>query len=361
MRAAGKIACRQEIGGKEKMKTLVTGAAGLIGSSVVRAAMADGQAVKALVLPGEDIRNLKGLELELVEGNLLDPPSLQNALKGCSKLYQLAAIYRHWHPKGGDFIRKTNIEGTRNILDAACKYDLQKVVYTSSISSAGFYKDRPSTEADYPELKDCARQPYRESKFLSEKLACSYAQKLPITIVNPASPIGKRDWVPTPTGRTILDFLNGKMFAYVDVGMNLIDVEDLATGFVLADKKGRLGERYILGNKNMFLKEMFDELAKLTGLNAPTIKIPRQVVRIVAEVNEAISNITKREPIAAIEQALHLGYNEFVDCAKAVTELGLPQNDIRIAMLKAVKYYLETGAVEPQRARLIQLREPASS
>ncbi len=338
------------------MKTLVTGAGGLIGSAVARALLNDGREVKAMFLPGEDLRNLKGLDLELVEGNLLDPPSLLGALKGCDKLYQLAAIYRHWHPQGSDFIRKTNIEGTRNILDAACKFNLDRIVYTSSISSVGFHKNRPSTEADYPDLKDCARQPYRESKFLSEKLACEYLKKLPIVIVNPASPIGERDFVPTPTGRMILDFLNGKMVAYVEVGINLIDVDDLAKGFVLADQKGRIGERYILGNFNCYLKDFFQILAELTGLKPPRFRMPKIIVRIIAEINEPISNITKREPLAAIEQALHTGYNEFADCSKAIKELGLPQNDIRIAIRKAVKYYLETKAVLPERANLIQLQ-----
>jgi dihydroflavonol-4-reductase len=338
------------------MKTLITGAAGLIGSSVVRAVMADNQEVRALVLPGEDLRNLKGLDIEIVEGDLLDPPSLDKALQGCNKLYQLAAIYRHWHPKGADFIRRTNIEGSKNILEAALKHNIEKVVYTSSISSLGFFKDRPSTEADYPDLKDCARQPYRESKFLSEKIAHQYSSKLPMVIVLPASPIGVRDWVPTPTGRIILDFLNGKMFAYVEAGINCIDVEDLATGFVLAEKKGRLGERYILGNHNTFLEDFFRTLSELTGLKPPSVKIPRMLVRVVAEINERIADLTKNPPLAAVEQALHLRYNEFVDCSKAVKELGLPQKDIRIAMLKAVKYYLDTGAVLPERAKMIQLK-----
>lgn len=339
------------------MKTLVTGAGGLIGSAVVRALLAEGREVRAMVRKGGDLRNLKGLDVEIVEGDLLEPSSLERALQGCDKLHQLAAIYRHWHPKGADFIRRTNIQGTRNILDTACRFELEKIVYTSSISSVGFFPHRLSTEADYPDIKDCARQPYRESKFLSEKLAMEYASRLPIVIVNPSSPIGARDWVPTPTGRMILDFLNGKMFAYVDVGINLIDVDDLALGFALAEKRGKLGERYILGNQNIYLKDFFKMMAEITGLKPPSIKMPRIIVRMIAEVNEPIANLTKRPPLVAIEQALHLRYNEFVDCSKAIKELGLPQNDIRIAILKAIKYYLETNAVTPERFKLIQLKE----
>jgi dihydroflavonol-4-reductase len=340
------------------MKTLVTGAAGFIGSSVVREVLAHGQEVRAMVLPGEDQRNIKGLDLEVVEGDLLDPDSLDRAMKGCNKLYQLAAIYRHWHPRGGEFIRRVNIEGTRNILELALKHDLEHVVYTSSISSVGFHPDRPSTEADFPGEEDCHRQPYRDSKFKSEKIAFDYAKKMPIVIVNPASPIGVRDWAPTPTGRTILDFLNGKMFAYVDVGINLIDVEDMAKGFVLAGKKGRPGERYILGNVNIFLKEFFDKLSEITGLKPPSIKFPKPLLRVFAELNQFISDIIKVPPVAAVEQALHTRYNEFADCSKAVNELGLEQNDIRIAIYKAVKYYLDTGALKPDRKNMINLKQP---
>jgi len=340
------------------MKTLVTGAGGIIGSAVVRALIDDGQEVKAMVRPDGDIRNLTGLDIEIVKGDLLDRPSLEKALDGCNKLYQLAAIYRHWHPKGGDYIRHVNIEGTRNILDAALNRDLEKVIYTSSVSSVGFFPHRISNENDFPDPKDCRRQPYRESKYLSEMLAWKYMDRIPMVILNPCSPIGLRDWVPTPTGRTILDFLNGKMFAYVDVGMNLIDVDDLAIGFVNAEKRGRTGQRYILGNNHIHLKEIFNALSLLTGLKEPAVKIPRAVVRVVAEVNERIADMTKKPPLAAVEQALHLRYDEFVDCTKAVNELGLPQNDIRIAMLKAVRYYIETGAVLPGQLARISLKEP---
>jgi len=335
------------------MKTLVTGASGLIGSAVVRALLAEGREIRALV-HSRDARNLEGLDIELVQGDLLDPDSLTRALKGCDKLHHLGSIYAHWHPRGGDFIRRVNVLGTRNMLAAAAKADLDRIVHTSSISAVGFYPDRLSAEEDYPDEAEVAGQPYRESKWRSELIALEWAEKLPIVIVNPASPIGPRDWVPTPTGRTVLDFLNGKMFAYVDVGMNLIDVDDMAQGFVAAEKKGRAGERYILGAHNLLLKQFLDKVAELTGLPAPKVKMPKPVVRLVAEINERIADITKREPLVAIEQARHLSYNEFVDCKKAVAELGLPQNDIRIAIEKAVGYYLETGAVDPGRAKLIE-------
>jgi dihydroflavonol-4-reductase len=340
------------------LKTLVTGAGGLIGSSVVRALLEDGRDVRAMIRPGGDRRNIDGLDMEVVEGDLLDTDSLHRALKDCDKLYQLAAVYTHWHPKGAGYIRDVNIEGTRNILEAASRYGLERIIYTGSISSIGVFPDRLGTEDDWPDLEDCRRMPYRESKTISERMALDYAKNMPIVVVTPASPIGPRDYKPTPTGRTILDFLNGKMWAYVDVGMNLIDVQDLAKGFMLAEERGRVAERYLLGNKNMYLKELFDRLSQMTGLAAPKYKFPKPLLRVFAEINEFIANMVKVEPIASVEQALHTRYNEFVDCSKAVKELGLPQNDINIAIHKAVRYYLDTGAVRPERANMIKLREP---
>jgi dihydroflavonol-4-reductase len=340
------------------MKTLVTGAAGLIGSAVVRELLKDGQAVKAMA-HSRDNRNLQGLDVEMVKGDLLDPDSLHRALEGCDRLYHVASIYAHWHPKGGDFIRRVNIEGTRNMMEAAARRDLLRIIHTSSISAVGFFPDRPSNEDDYPREEDLKRQPYRESKYRSELIAREWSKKLPVVIVNPSSPIGVGDWAPTPTGRTILDFLNGKMFAYVDVGINVIDVDDLARGFVLAEKKGKVGERYILGNHNLYLKDFFMAIAQMTGLKPPRVKMPKLVVRLVAEVNEAIANVTKKEPLAAVEQAMHLRYKEFADLTKATAELGLPRNDFHIAIRKAVKYYLDTGAVKPERAKLVNL-EPSA-
>lgn len=342
------------------MKTLVTGAAGFIGSSVVRELLAENREVRALSHSG-DVRNLEGLEVELVKGDVLDPDSLRRALRGCDRLYHNAAVYAHWHPRGADFIRRVNIQGTKNVLECAADQNLERIVYTSSVSAIGFYPDRKSTEADFPKEEDLKRQPYRESKFRAEQIAREWAGRLPIVIVCPASPIGPRDYQPTPTGRIILDFLNGKMFAYVDVGLNLMDVEDMARGFLLAEKKGRIGERYILGNHNIFLKEFLLLLAEMTGLPAPRFRVPRGVVRVAAEVNEVIASLTQKPPVAAVEQALHLRYNEFLDCSKAVRELGLPQNDIRIAARKAITYYLETGAVRPERRPKIRLSEKSGA
>ena len=339
------------------MPTLITGATGVIGSSVVRELLGDGQEVRALVRKTSDLRNLKGLKLTLCEGDALDRASVAKALQGCDTLHHLAGVYAHWHPRGAEYIRQVNIEGTRNVLEEAEKHRVARVIHTSSISAVGFYPDRLSTEADFPvEDEDMRRSPYRHSKVLSEQIAFAFARErgLNLTIVNPASPIGVRDWMPTPTGRTILDFLNGKMPAYVEVGINLIDVEDLAKGFLLAQKQGRPGERYILGNHNTTLAGLFQMIAEETGLKAPSVKLPAWLIRVLAEIAEPIADRTKQPPLAAIEQALHLKYNEHVDCARARQELGLPQNDIRIAIRKAVRYYLDEGLVLPPRAKLLK-------
>ena len=338
------------------MTTLLTGATGVIGSSVARELLRDGRQVRALVRQTSDLRNLKGLDLSYVEGDALDAASVDRAVQGCDTVHHLAGVYTHWHRFGPEFIHRVNLQGTRNVLEAAERRGVGRVIHCSSISAVGFHPERLSTEADFPEEdEDLRRSPYRHSKVLSERIAFEFAKagRLNLTIVNPASPIGVRDYVPTPTGRTILDFLNGKMPAYVEVGLNLIDVEDLAAGFVLAEKSGRPGERYLLGNHNTTLKGLFQMIGEITGLKPPRVRLPHGVVRLLAEIAEPIANLTKKPPLAAVEQALHLKYNEWVDCAKAVKELGLPQNDIRLAVKKAVKYYLNEGLVLPERAKLI--------
>lgn len=339
------------------MTTFITGATGVIGSSVVRELLRDGQKVRALVRRTSDRRNLQGLDLELCEGDVRDRAAVEQGMRGCDRVYHLAGVYAHWHPRGPDFIREVNITGTRLVLESAKRLGVRRVIHCSSISAVGFSPGRLSNEDDYPaEDEEMRRSPYRHSKVLSERIALEFARErgLNLTIVNPASPIGVRDWMPTPTGRTILDFLNGRMPAYAEVGLNLIDVEDLAVGFVLAEKKGRPGERYILGNYNTTLKNFLDLLAAETGLPAPRFRLPRGLIRLMAEICEPLADWTKRPPLVAVEQALHLNYHEFVDCTKARRELGLPQNDIRIAICKAVNYYLDQGLVRPERARRLK-------
>jgi dihydroflavonol-4-reductase len=313
--------------------------------------LADGDEVRAMVYPGESQKNIEGLDLEVIEGDIMDRDSLDRAVHGCDRVYQLAAIYAHWHPKGRAHIVRVNVEGTRNLLSAARDAGVERVVYTSSVACVAFRKGRLTDENDYPEEHEYRRMPYRESKIKSEQVAVEFAkQGLPVVMVNPTAPIGVRDIRPTPTGRTILDFLNGKMVAYVDAGLNFIDVEDVAEAFVAAMHKGRIGERYILGNANLNLKEYFELVAEVTGMDPPRFKMPKLPLRVIAEINEAIANITKKEPVAAVEAAIHTTEDEYVCCDKAVNELGLKQNDIRIPIKKAVQWYLDNGYVDDSRA-----------
>ncbi len=337
------------------MKSLVAGAAGFIGSSVVRAVLADGDEVRAMVYPGEVLKNIDDLDLQVIEGDIMDRASLDRAMHGCDRVYQLAAIYAYWHPRGRDYIVRTNEEGTRNVLGAARDAGVSRVVYASSVACVAFRKGRLASEDDYPEPREYRRMPYRESKIKSEKVAVEFFKEgLPVVIVNPTAPIGVRDIRPTPTGRTILDFLKGKMFAYVDAGLNFIDVEDAAGAFVAAMHRGRPGERYILGNGNINLKNYCELTAEITGMDPPRWRMPKLPLRVIAEINEAVSNLTGKEPVAAVEAAIHTTEDEYVSCEKAVRELGLKQEDIRVAIRKAVMWYLDNSYVDEERARAVR-------
>lgn len=337
------------------MKALVTGAAGFIGSSVTRAVLADGDEVRAMVLPGENRKNIEGLDVEVVEGDIMDRDSLDRALHGCGRLYQLAAIYAHWHPKGRDYIIRVNEEGSRNVLGAARDAGVEKVVYTSSVACVAMRQGRLTCEDDYPQEHEYKNMPYRQSKIRGERVAVEFAREgLPVVMVNPTAPIGVRDIRPTPTGRTILDFLLGKMVAYVDAGLNFIDVEDVADAFVSAMHRGRVGERYILGNANLNLKEYFDLVGECTGMKSPTAKMPKPLLGVISSVNEAIANVIKKEPMAAIEAYHHTLHDEYVSSEKAVKELGLKQEDIRIPIRKGVLWYLDNGYVDEDRAGAVR-------
>ena len=337
------------------MKSLVSGAAGFIGSSVVRAILEDGDEVRAMVYPGEVLKNIEDLDLEVIEGDMMDRASVDRAMYGCERVYQLAAVFAYWHPQGRDYIVRTNEEGTRNVLAAARDAGVSRVVYASSVACVSFRKGGLATEDDYPEPHEYRRMPYRESKIRSEKVAVEFFGKgLPVVIVNPTAPIGVRDIRPTPTGRTILDFLKGKMFAYVDAGLNFIDVEDVAGAFVTAMHRGRPGERYILGNVNTNLKDYFELIAEITGMDPPRWRMPKTPLRVMAEINEAVSNLTGKEPMAAVEAAIHTTEDEYVSCEKAVRELSLKQEDIRVAIRKAVMWYLDNSYVDEETTRAVR-------
>ena len=279
------------------MKTFVTGATGFIGASIVRELLHDGREVRVLVRSTSNLSNLKGLDVEIVTGDLLDADGLCRGLKGCDVLYHAAADYRLW-TRNPDEMYRTNVGGTTAILEAALESNLSRVIYTSSVGTLGNPGDGTAgNEETKVSLADMVG-PYKKSKFLAEREAERFiARGLPLIIVNPSTPVGPWDIKPTPTGKIIVDFLKRKMPAYLDTGLNLIAVEECARGHILAEHKGAIGRKYILGNANLSLREIFTMLQDITGLSAPKVRLPYTPVLIAAWLNEGLSRITGREPL----------------------------------------------------------------
>ena len=321
------------------MKTFITGATGFIGASIVRELLKDGREVRALVREGADTSNLAGLDLEFWRGDLRDNQSLLQGLKGCDVLYHAAADYRLWTVDPSDMYR-TNVDGTVAILGAALENDLSRVVYTSSVGTLGNPGDgTPGTEMTPVTLADMVGH-YKKSKFLAEKEAEKFVSRgLPLVIVNPSTPVGPLDIKPTPTGRIIVDFLNRKMPAYLDTGLNIIAVEDCARGHVMAEQKGQIGEKYILGNTNLTLRDIFGLLEEITGLFAPKIRLPYMPVLLAAYVNEGIARITGKEPLIPLAGVQMAAKFMYFDPSRAVRELGLPQSELRDALKRAVDWF----------------------
>ncbi|MFO1464380.1 MAG: NAD-dependent epimerase/dehydratase family protein [bacterium] len=332
---------------------LVTGATGFVGNAVARALLKSGRQVRVLIRRNSNPKQLSGLGVEIFYGDLRKPESLATALHGCRELYHVAAQYTFFNPDPKQ-IYASNVEGTHNILAAAQRANVARVVYTSTVGAVGIPEDgRPGDEDTPITLFDCKGH-YKRSKFLAEQEAMNFYRKgLPVVIVNPSAPVGVRDVKPTPTGKMILDFLNRKMPAYIDTGLNLIDVEDCAQGHILAAEKGRPGERYILGHKNLSLQEILRELSALTGLRAPKVKMPYSVALGFAYFSEGLSKLTRKPPAVEVE-AVQLGRKKmFFNPEKAVRELGLPQTPVREALRKAVEWYLANGYVKERIARRI--------
>jgi dihydroflavonol-4-reductase len=327
------------------MKAFVTGGTGFIGASVVRVLLERGVGVRALCRVGSDRRNLEGLDVEIVEGDLRDLHSLQRGIEGCELVFHAGALYSFWVRPAG-LIYEVNIDGTRNVFDAAADVGVERIVYTSSVAALGLHEDGTPADETTETSLDQIPGDYKKTKYLAEQVALDYAKELPIVIVNPSFPVGPRDVKPTPTGQTILDFLNRKMPAYIETGMNVVDVEDCALGHWLAAEKGRIGERYILGGENVTMKEMLDLLADITGLPAPRVRVPYRPILALSYLNAGFCRIfpriTPRMTPETIRMSSHCMY---FDPAKAVRELGFPQTPARDALAKAVEWFRENGYV----------------
>jgi dihydroflavonol-4-reductase len=330
-------------------RALVTGGTGFIGSHVVRRLLKEKMTVRCLIRATSNRANLNGQEVEYVIGDLRDPSSLRLALLDCDMLFHVAADYRIWS-RDPQEMEKTNVEGTRALLQAAADAHIQKVVFTSSVAAVG----RPASNGTLGR-GDESMDPtpaqlvgaYKRTKFESDLIAREFArQGLPLVLVNPSAPIGSQDIKPTPTGRMILDFLNGKLPAYIDTGMNFVDVEDVAAGHWLAAEKGRIGERYILGHQNLTLKAFLELVAKVAQKPAPRIQIPYAIAWLAGAVSTGLSSITGKEPRIPLDGVRMAHAPMYYDSAKAVRELGLPQSSVETAIWKAVAWFRMNGYVK---------------
>ncbi len=324
------------------MTAFITGATGFIGGNLARLLLADGHQVRALVRPHSDRRNLNGLPLEIVAGDLDNPQQLAEQILGCEVVFHVAALYSLWeHDRAA--IYRANVVGTENILAAARTAQVKRFIHTSSVAAIGVPPAGTVASETTTTTVEALVSDYKKSKFLAEQAARKAAQNgFDIVIVNPSTPIGAYDVKPTPTGEIILRFLQGRMPAYVHTGLNLIDVEDVARGHILAWQKGRTGERYILGNRNLTLQEMLQLLATITGKLAPKFAVPHFLPLVVAFVDEKILaryfGKTPQVSYSSVQMSRHAMY---YDSSKAVRELGLPQSSIEGAIEKAVVWFRE--------------------
>lgn len=326
------------------MKAFVTGATGFVGSHVARVLAQQGADLRLLVRPGSDLGNIRELKAEQVVGDLRDPASLEKATAGCDVIFHVAADYRLWVRDPGQMYR-SNVEGTRAVLDAARKNGVRRVVYTSSVATMGFTANgRPADENSAVSLAAMIGH-YKRSKFMAEELAIAAGRSgMNVMVVNPSTPVGERDIKPTPTGRIVVDFMKKKFPAYVDTGLNLVDVTECARGHVAALEKGRSGERYILGGENLRLKQILDKLAAITGLPSPKIRVPYAVALATGIVDEMFTGrILGREPRATID-AVRMGRKKmFVSSAKAERELGWKATSVDDALRRAVEWFRGNG------------------
>jgi dihydroflavonol-4-reductase len=328
------------------MLAFITGATGFLGSHVARVLAEQGADLRLLVRPSSDLGNIRDLNAERVVGDLRDPGSIERAVAGCEVVFHVAADYRLW-VRDPDEMYRSNVEGTRSLLEAARKQGVRRVVYTSSVATMGFTSNHTSTMADEKSPVSIANMigPYKRSKFMAEQVAIDAARAgVDVVIVNPTTPIGERDIKPTPTGRIVVDFLKRKFSAYVETGLNLVDATECARGHVQALEKGRSGERYILGGENLSLKQILDRLAAITGLKSPTVKLPYVFAFATGVVDEMVTGrLLGREPRATID-AVRMGRKMmFVSSAKAERELGWQSVPVDDALRRSVNWFRENG------------------
>jgi len=333
-------------------KTLVTGAAGFLGSHLTRQLIARGTDVRVLLRPSSSNRAIADLPLEYITGDLRDATSLDRAMLGVQRVFHVAADYRLWSKRSQD-IYDSNVGGTRNLLEAAGRVGVEQFIYTSTVATIAV--DRPEHPNEFTDAKlDEMVGHYKRSKWLAEKEVLDAAkQGFPAMVAMPTTPVGPWDWKPTPTGKIILDFLNGKMPGYVETGLNFVGAEDCAAGHILVAEKGTRGERYLLGAENLTLKGVLDILADITGLPAPSLKIPHGLALGVAYAETAFSRLIGRQPQIPVEGVKIAQHMMFADCSRARRELGFEAGPVAGAFRRAVCWYETNGYIVPRRAKRI--------
>ena len=318
---------------------LVTGASGFLGWHVVQVLRQRGIPVRALVRKPEAV---KDLDAELVRGDLRDASSVARAMAGCGLVFHVAADYRLWVRDPSEMFR-SNVDGTRNVMDAARQAGVERVVYTSTVGCIGLVKGGLGDETTAVAFADMAG-PYKQSKFQAEQVALEYARGgLPVVIVNPTTPVGEHDVKPTPTGKTIVDFLRGAMPAYIDTGLNVVDARETAEGHWLACERGRVGERYILGSENLTLRQIFESLSAITGQPAPKMQIPWTVAWLAGVCSTGWANLTGHEPRVPIAAVRMAKKKMWVTHAKAVRELGFRPSPAGVALRRAAEWFQSNG------------------
>ena len=325
------------------MTTLVTGATGFVGSAVVRQLFRRGEAVRVLARAGGDRRNLIGLDVEIVEGDLNDAGARAAAVRGIASLYHVAADYRLWVPDPAAMYT-TNVDSTADLIRRAAEAGARRIVYTSSVATLGLRADSQPSDEDTPvDLRDMIGA-YKRSKFMAEEVVRGLAEAgLPIVIVNPTAPVGPRDVKPTPTGRMVLEAAAGRMPAFVDTGLNLVHVDDVAMGHLLAHDKGQVGARYIVGAENLTLEQILSRVAALTGRRAPKVKLPTAAILPIAYAAEAWARLSGREPFVTVDGVKLARKRMFFTSAKAIRELGYTARPVDDALLDAIAWFRAEG------------------
>ncbi len=327
--------------------TLLTGATGFVGSAVARVLAARGHALRLLVRPTSDRRNLAGVEAELALGDLTDTASLARAVAGCRYVFHVAADYRFWVPNP-DAMLRANVDGTLAVMRAAQAAGVERIVHCSSVAALGWApqgefadENTPTNEADFIGT-------YKRSKYLSERAVLDLVRQegLPVVVVNPAAPVGPRDIKPTPTGKMIRDAAAGRVPAYIDTGLNIVHVDDVAEGHVLALERGRIGERYVLGGENLLLKDILALVANVVGRKPPSIELPEAVVWPAALFMEGLARLTGIPPMMTRDHIKMARHKMFYSSAKAMNELGYNPRPVRSAIEDAVAWFRANGMLK---------------